>query len=220
MTASHVEKISFHVYHALGMTFDETAISKSILATAMTMASDTSTQFTQNYFYEEAIFYSVLAVDAENRYGLLSWLIRQYENERLGGKSSGVSSQQLGRQVLDDHVEVALGRMSLCGIEPRLMDARGMNAWWRIRMGTYLPLLDRMKAIGVEGLAPDLSFPFSPPDNPLRMFLSEAHGLIGKSLGDGDLSYEPNPATNAALGVVITQRWKATAIDASQAVTS
>lgn len=111
------QNIAYQVLIGMGFSADKDELEQSIVATARLMPTMNELVYTEDYFYEEIVFASLLGLEAEIGFQFISFVIEAWRQEM--GLAQEVSPSEVYGALKDIAYPVACARMGLVGLDPR-----------------------------------------------------------------------------------------------------
>jgi hypothetical protein len=112
--------IAYQLFIGMQVGISEAHLERSILSLAKMFPTLNPLDYTEDYFIEEMIFASVLALEAEVRFGFIKWTIDAWENER--GLPRHVAPADVYGGMKEISYPMACERTRLAGLEPAPLD--------------------------------------------------------------------------------------------------
>lgn len=118
------QNIAYQVLIAIGFSAESALpgqkiggdLEQSIVATARLMPTMNELAYTEDYFYEEIVFASLLGLEAEIGFQFISFVIEAWRQDK--GLAQEISPSEVYGGLKDIAYPVACARMGLVGIDP------------------------------------------------------------------------------------------------------
>jgi hypothetical protein len=196
--------IAYQLYIGMQASVSAADLERSILSLARMFPTLNPLDYTEDYFVEEMIFVSVLALEAEVRFGFIKWMIDAWEKDR--GLARHVVPTDVYRALKEISYPVACERMRLAGLEPAPLDnAAALEGRLFSRFAEYEQLAKDSLACSAPLQKQNWSVGLSRREHPMEKYLGVASDHFCESLA------EPVEAIDrSAIEMAVQQKWSIT----------
>lgn len=116
MPNSIEQDIAYQIFIGMQMSISEKHLENSILSMARKFPTQNPLDYTEDYFYEEMIFASVLALETEWRFGFITWTLDA--RKKVRGDAGKLGPADIYRGMTEIFYPVACERMRLVRLQP------------------------------------------------------------------------------------------------------
>ena len=175
------EIVAFNAYRSFGISNDDKFLENSIVYNLNNVSGDYKISYTENYFYEEAMFKMYLLFEAETRFGYINYLINKFISD--GDIFEVPDYRELGMVFTEYAYFLSSKRMTFAGIT-QCIDKEEVLDFCISRSSEYAKLMNN--SIACTDPVEEPAFDFADPkedDHPHNTYMKTISRNISNSLG-------------------------------------